>query len=123
MCGYQFPGRNSKKVVHVAVAQLQGRQEAREAFRVFSGGTWNPAGLFSKNSNQCFVVFFVVCIFLKSFWTNIQYNVFYVVCFGSNYQNFSCAICLSTQTNQYIDWFDLNAPNPHCILKQFSSQR
>ena len=27
MCGYQFPGRNSKKVVHVAVAQLQGRQE------------------------------------------------------------------------------------------------
>ena len=28
MCGYQFPGRNSKKVVHVAVAQLQGRQEA-----------------------------------------------------------------------------------------------
>eukprot|EP00435_Cladocopium_sp_Y103_P032106 s1587_g8.t1 len=32
MCGYQFPGRNSKKVVHVAVAQLQGRQEVDAYF-------------------------------------------------------------------------------------------
>ncbi|CAK9019340.1 unnamed protein product [Durusdinium trenchii] len=30
--GYQFPGRKSKKVVHVAVAQLQGRQEVDAYF-------------------------------------------------------------------------------------------
>lgn len=29
IAGYQFPGRKSQKVVHVAKAQLQGRQEAR----------------------------------------------------------------------------------------------